>query len=543
MNALDRALESFGERMNPILVRDVRRAMKGQIFVVAFMSVLLFAFLGTLLVLLGVWRQARGEATALDEVTAEFAVNGSSLPAQLLFGGLFFLLSVAVTGIVPLLAFFSMSAERDESTLDLLSLASLRPGAIVRGKLFALALQALLFYAAITPFIATCFLMRGLSLEVFLASMGMSVLFCAGLTSLGLLLSCLKLPKVGRLGLLILFGFLAYGMNMALVFGAGTTAQNPSLLADTDFRAACGIFGGFAVLMTAFSLAFSPGQLAHLEENRTTGPRLATTAAVVFFLFGCLVLRSLGVNSEIRFMFIWFSFYLLTIPLALFVSEHEFLGRRVGMGLRRYGPLAVLAAPWLPGGGRGMIFALLHLAVMFFGGPYLDPMWSGSIFGSTGAGSIGGGVMGTPLTLPALGYTHTIIGLQVTVLYLLLFLGLGPALFSRWTRRPIPRAFSGLSVPLLAFAAFLVVTLLRATDLQSGSPEYHWANPLMVPEWVFQAPGTQVFRPALSILYLLVPVVLLLNAKRMVWGVFEVWRAANKPKVRTLPEAAEGAGA
>src|SRR5271156_4604009 len=115
--ALVTRLEGLGDRFNPIVVKEVRQALKSRQFVGTFLLLLLAAWAGSIF---GV--SYLGES--LD--------YGS--PAVTFYAGFFFALCAASLVIVPFWTLRSIVEERTETTLELLQITALTPLQIVRGK-------------------------------------------------------------------------------------------------------------------------------------------------------------------------------------------------------------------------------------------------------------------------------------------------------------------------------------------------------------------------------------------------------------------------
>src|SRR5690606_11497354 len=132
-------IERLAERANPILVKEVRQALRGQYFRLVFWLTLSAATVIGLVVLMAA--SATNEAQGIG-----------------FFNTIFGCLAIAAHGFVPFAAFVAMGSEWEENTYDLLVLSNLRPCQIVIGKLLAAGTQALLIYSAFVPFLVFAFL-------------------------------------------------------------------------------------------------------------------------------------------------------------------------------------------------------------------------------------------------------------------------------------------------------------------------------------------------------------------------------------------------
>ena len=88
----DQFADSFSDRLNPLLVKEVRQALKGRLFLLTFG-----------LLLLGAWVVSAFGVTAAGD-----AIQWQSSPT--LLASYITALQIAVVGLVPFIAFRSMQA-------------------------------------------------------------------------------------------------------------------------------------------------------------------------------------------------------------------------------------------------------------------------------------------------------------------------------------------------------------------------------------------------------------------------------------------------
>ncbi len=335
---------SFDDRLNPILVKEVRQALRGRYFRTLFWLTL-------------------GVATLLGlSIVAEAGARGASMNV----GRTFFMtmngcLFAAVLGFTPFSAFLATSAEWDENTHDLLVLSNLRPRQIVYGKLLSALVQALLYYSTFGPFMVFAFLMNGVDLLSIAVLLLTSFVASTTLILFGIALASLSPAKAPRVLLMALFGVaLVMSWGSSISFAAFVTFQ-PHALRDpmaltsvVAFATACLLVGG---LLAALAIA----RLSHDEENRSSGLRVLSVALVlVAALFGQWMALEFG-QTEL----VWGLQLAVLMPLAilwlLFLCEPEPLGRHVARHVSPRPWLALLSAPFLPGGGRGVALMTLHM--------------------------------------------------------------------------------------------------------------------------------------------------------------------------------------
>ena len=127
MQRVDAWCEKWGDRLNPILVKETRQALKSRQFVLTF-SFLLFAALGWTVI---------GSLSLMPRI-----YDTPSAPRMLI--GYYFVLALPMLLVVPLAAYRSLEGEIDDGTLELLSITTLSPWQIVLGKLASAMLQMML---------------------------------------------------------------------------------------------------------------------------------------------------------------------------------------------------------------------------------------------------------------------------------------------------------------------------------------------------------------------------------------------------------------
>ncbi|MEM7809963.1 MAG: hypothetical protein AAF532_00595 [Planctomycetota bacterium] len=348
--------DRLSDRLNPVLVREVRQALKGRRFLWTFQ-----------LLLLGSWLAS----------VAGLALAGESLeygrPAMAFFTTYYYVLTFAALVIVPLGAFGSVLSEYDENTQELLSITSLSPSTVVTGKLLGAVAQLVMFLAAIAPFVAFTTLLQGF--DPFGAAWALAV---AAYVSVVASMAAVTLGTVWRgkqrkafanlvltAGLLLLWQVLTTGVSAAIL--QGIPYFDPEFLIPVVL---------FTAASASYFLLFHQIAVARLtfdSGNRSTGVRVVGLLQVVALwavVYGGHFFASPGtwsVGSEGLIFFGTVSVLHASLFGLFATTEPERLSNRVTRDLPRSRMLRLAAAPFMPGGGRGLIFLLLLLAVAFVG--------------------------------------------------------------------------------------------------------------------------------------------------------------------------------
>jgi ABC-type transport system involved in multi-copper enzyme maturation permease subunit len=257
-NRLDERLERWGDRLNPILVKEARQALKSRQFTVTF-GLLLLCGWGWSLIAVGFQAE-------------QLSYGGAAVPT---FMGYFLILMVPSLIIVPFAAFQSLSGERDEGTLDLLSITTLSARQIVRGKLASAVLQLLVYFSALSPCLAFTYLLRGMDILTIVVILLYTFLFSLVLCGFGLMLATLTsvahlrvmLSGIFVLGLVVaawswLFvvieGFLRFDMGMD----------------QAEFWHVTLMLTSYLISFLFLFLAAAAAQMSFASDNRSTRLRV-----------------------------------------------------------------------------------------------------------------------------------------------------------------------------------------------------------------------------------------------------------------------------
>jgi hypothetical protein len=252
-------LDRIGDRLNPILVKEARQAMKSRQFVVTFSLLLLCGWLWTLL----------------------FVVAG--LPAiyyapvgPAVLRGYYVILSVPLLIVVPYAAFRSLAGEWEDGTFELLSITALSARQIVTGKLASAVLQMMIYYSALAPCIAFTYLLRGIDIVTVALLLGYSFAASLLLCAFGLMMATVTrvrhwqvLLSVVLVMALLVFTFV-WDMSFVVFLNEGGTL--PLDLPDFWIAHLCGLTFYIPVLLLLLFIA--AGQITFASENRSTPLRV-----------------------------------------------------------------------------------------------------------------------------------------------------------------------------------------------------------------------------------------------------------------------------
>ncbi len=372
---MDRAFEWLGERLNPILIKEARQALKSRQFVLTFGMLLITAWGWSLIGLV------------MMEVD-----GGSSQSGPGMFVGYYCILAAAIGIFVPFGAFRSLASEQEDRTYELLSITGLSPRQIVSGKLASAVVQVAIYMSAIAPCLAFTYMLRGISMPMILFVVVYTVLGALGLSVIGLLLGTLTGEKHWQVLLSVV---LIVGLLIVFIFAVSITAnlvfEGDFMFGDNDFWMVMGML--LTAFVTYFALVFyaAVAQITFVSDNRSTKLRiimliqhacLVGWCGAVFFAFEYM-------EEEVLFVLLSMAAFHWAIMGSLMIGEWPELSMRVKRAL----PQSFLSRSFLtwfnPGPGTGYMFACCGLIAASASACII--LLTGMAFGS--GGSITGGEM------------------------------------------------------------------------------------------------------------------------------------------------------
>lgn len=259
LDRLDRVMERWGERFDPIVTKETRQALKSRAFPVSFVAMLALCWFASVINLATLW-----DRIGTDEEGPRFFV-------WYLAG-----LLMAVCFVVPTGLYRSVVSEFEGQTFEMLVITSLSPRQIVLGKLKSASVQMLAYFAAAAPFVSFTYLLQGLSIPGILCAL--AIAFVAGFSACmaSLMLGSLAKQSAWQVFCLLLslgFGGIAYGVGMG---AADAIISEGSGLATIGAGLGCFayVFLFFSLLTLGVSIAqFTPTMPRPGHRIPSTPPR------------------------------------------------------------------------------------------------------------------------------------------------------------------------------------------------------------------------------------------------------------------------------
>lgn len=256
------------ERINPIVVKEVRQSLKSKQFTISFGLTLLAAVAWTLI------------AISLMVPRVYYVPGGATL-----LTGFFVILNIPLMIIIPFSAFRSLTSETEDSTFELLSISALSASQIVYGKMASACLQIVLYLSAIAPCIVLTYLLRGVSLFPILFLLGLTVTFSIGETAIALMLASVARTRMLQNGVSVLllaalfFGFVPW-ISLILAEGVNEFSNPPNEVYIVLFAIATVVALAVSLVLRAAAAAID-----FPSENHSTPLRLRIVSLVSLVVF------------------------------------------------------------------------------------------------------------------------------------------------------------------------------------------------------------------------------------------------------------------
>lgn len=331
------------DRMNPIVVKELRQAVKSR-FVIAMLMLMLSVLLIILMIALISQDQSRG----VDENA------GAGL--FLIFQGI--LLATCML-FVPVYVGVRLAAERSSATSDLLYVTTIRPSSIVWGKLLAGMVVTALTFSACAPFMVITYLLRGIDLPTILFILGLDALIVLAATQLAIFVGTMPIgwPVKTLLGLLLLaasvsgFSVMTGWVSFSLMgFGVGSFMDEPG------FWLGFGAFVGGWLAGIAMVFFLSVAMISPVTANRAFVPRLYFTTVWALTFAGMVYLSAYFGDIDPLEIWLVFAMVLLVFAAILSAGERETYGPRLKHSIPRAAVLRVPAFFFYSGAAGGLLW-------------------------------------------------------------------------------------------------------------------------------------------------------------------------------------------
>ncbi len=351
-------LGRLDDGLNPIVVKELRQAVRSRLVT----SVLLL-FLGVQLTYLAARLVVTETEDHRDPI--RFQMHGEFEGGREAFAVIQGILLGTCMLFLPMYTGVRLAAERSEVNVDLLFITTLRPRAIVTGKLTAALVLALMIFSACAPFMVFTYFLRGIDLPTIFFVVAIDFVAVMVTVQLGIFLAVVPANRVlkgllGLLGLFVLSILLTYTLAGTLYL---LYTGLPALLEDPEFPSV--LVGVSLMLVAFFGLLFvcSVALLNPPSANR------ALPVRIFLLLFGVasgglFILWDHDSYGDMLFIaWIVGMGILCSLSLIIAVSEREQWGPRMERAIPRRWWLRWPTFLFYSGAAGGVLFSLLLLAL------------------------------------------------------------------------------------------------------------------------------------------------------------------------------------
>lgn len=338
-DAFDRFGEELADRVNPIVVKEVRQGLRTRVFWL-FFSLMLVVNLFISLVCFAMAEQESNLGKAA-------------------FIAFFVVLAFVQFFIIPYTAYRSMAREAEQETWVLLTLTGLGPRRILGGKVGSSVLQGALYASAAAPFLLFSYFLNGVDLPTVVVAALASVAYQVFLVAAAVSTATLAESRLVR-GLLhfVLLGALLQGLGMGITGGV-LTGEFVSRFSGGDWLVlAMPLF--FLVTTGLLLFEAAAARLSLPTEDYARGPRVMYLVQFVGIALLALLLKKAGSGDGAAGASVALSVYATVVGLFV-VSDRDGMARAHWAKGGRFSLLK-------PGAFRGFlfVFGLLFIGCALF---------------------------------------------------------------------------------------------------------------------------------------------------------------------------------
>lgn len=363
-----RLMQWMDGHLNPIVVKELRQAVRGR-FVVAVVMLSLLAETFAVAVFM--------VSSGIDADRLSMQPSGDKT-----FIALFTLLFGSTIFFIPIYSGLRMSAERSDSSADLIFITTVRPRTIVIGKVLSTAaLTALIFFASL-PFLVFSYVLRGIDVLTILVLLAIAFVLVCSHSILAMFLGCLPASKPFKFVLAGAFLAMTVGIYPALVAFLMEIIRSTSM---TGIRARffwdeLGVALAIIAVVDLVLLVLTAGMIAPSTANRALPVRVALT--LVWLLSLAAAVHQTRKTGDSDWILIWAlpSVGAGILVLLSAIGERERWGPRVARTIPTSTLPRLLAFLFSSGSAGGTLWAMLFLtataAAYDIAAAAIPPRWS-----------------------------------------------------------------------------------------------------------------------------------------------------------------------
>ncbi|MBN1844705.1 MAG: hypothetical protein JW810_03410 [Sedimentisphaerales bacterium] len=339
--------------LNPIVVKELRQAVQGR-FV---LGLLILFLLVAVSVMWGFIMSVDPDSLQTDTGREAFFFFWSVLLVTCLL-------------FIPGHAGSRLTAECANDNTDLMFITTLKPAAIIRGKMVSALILVILIYSACLPFVTLTYLLRGIDILSIFIMLGFSLAVVVCGIQVAIFLACIPVSKglksalnlAGLLGMLSMIplmiemasGMLRFGFSGMMMSGWNIWGPILTML-------------GFMLMGVGLLFVLSTAMITPSSANRAAPIRIYINAiSLLGFVIAAAWSRSLR-QHEPLVMWCIVCIGLLCLTLLAGASERDRLGPRVARTIPRRLAGRILVFLWYSGSANGICWSLVSMSLILAG--------------------------------------------------------------------------------------------------------------------------------------------------------------------------------
>ncbi len=351
MSSQQDIFERLSDMFNPLLVRELRQSLRGNIFA---------------------WSVSAATVICAVSVTTGIVstVNDDSVSGlgQIIFMVIYGLLWLMMCVVTPTSTANSFRTERSEGEFNLFMISGIPVWKVISGKQQSAIAQSFLVLAAVAPFMLTCYMLRGISIFDIAISLLILILASVLLNQLAILLGALNIPKIlySLIGGIFTFGLVAATILSMNFIVMTSSVSRPSHIAPGVTGSGLLLFViMFSVIFTILLFLASVAALELRNKNKLLPIK-------VFILICVAVLPALGLlpyfsgsHDDVRVIFCMFTFPILGTAILFLPMGYAEAPAAVR---EKWKKILAKASPagWLLYPGKGSFYMWLSVCMFLF---------------------------------------------------------------------------------------------------------------------------------------------------------------------------------
>lgn len=246
---------------NPLLVREIRRRMRGRLFSWSLIAYILALGVVSILIMFASYPSEARAPSLRDQIVKIQEIGGK------LYGGMTVLEVLIAVVVAPLLTAGLATVEKEKDTFDFLRVTTLNARTFVAGCLLTTACFLILVFSCTLPILGLTFIFGGKGLAEVLVFKTVVFLVAMAICALGILVSTNAKRSVSALGSIVVLMFLVLFISGSFLYGSVVAPIMAPLSGPGGVNRAA-ILGMACPLLVAFAASIAAARRLYEPNNR-----------------------------------------------------------------------------------------------------------------------------------------------------------------------------------------------------------------------------------------------------------------------------------